>query len=69
MSKESIIVRVQMMALRKEEIQTFNSRVLGILNETCGACGKPYSDFKAAAELYERILHDKGFSESLSLEE
>ena len=69
MSKENIIVRVQMMALRKDEIHSFNSRVLGILNETCGACGKPYSDFKAAAEQYERILHDKGFSESLSLEE
>lgn len=69
MSKECSIVRIHVLSLRKEEIQTFNSRVLGILNETCGACGKPYADFKAAAELYERILHDKGFSASLSLEE
>lgn len=69
MSKENIIVRIHVLSLRRNEIHTFNKRVLGILDETCGVCGKPYSDFKDAAEQYERILHDKGFSESLSLEE
>ena len=68
MSKPNIN-RVNYKALRRDEQHSFNNRVLHILDTTCGACGKPYSEFKAAAEQFGTILHNKGFATSLSLEE
>jgi len=68
MSKLSIH-RVNYKALRRDEQHSFNNRVLHILDTTCGAFGKPYSEFKNAAEQFGGILHDKGFVTSLSLEE
>ena len=63
------ICRVNYAALRREEQHSFNQRIMRILDTTCGACGKPYEEFKAATELLASLMHEKGFVTSLSLEE
>lgn len=68
MSKPSIN-RINYKALRRDEQHSFNNRVLHILDTTCGACGKPYSEFKTAAEQFGGILHERGFVTSFSLDE
>ena len=68
MSKQNIS-RISYTALRRDEQHSFNNRVLHILDTSCGACGKPYDDFKSAAEKFGALLHEKGFATSLSLED
>lgn len=67
MSKQTIN-RLKYRALRRDEQHAFNLRVLSILEATCGAFGKPYFEFKDAAERFAAILHDRGFVVSLSVD-
>lgn len=69
MSKVGNVVRLNFLSLKRNEVHSFNNRVLHILDETCGACGKTYDDFKAAAEQYGALLYEKGFAPSLALDE
>lgn len=63
------IIRFNHTHLRREEQHSFHDRVLQIVLNTCGKCGKAYDRFEAAAIEFNKRLTDKALAPSLSLVE
>ena len=63
------ILRIDYKAMRREEQHSFHDRVLQIVLNTCGKCGKAYERFEAAAIAFDKQLADKALAPSLSLVE
>lgn len=63
------IIRLDFPHLRREEQHSFHDRVLQIVLNTCGKCGKAYDRFEAAAITFDKLLTDKALAPSLSLVE
>lgn len=63
------ILKFKYNKLRRDEIRTFNSRVLQILDIAGCDAGAKHQAFRAAAEVYENVLHGQGFASSVSLAE
>ena len=63
------IIRFNHTHLRREEQHSFHGRVLQIVQNTCGKCGKAYDRFEAAAISFDKLLTDKALAPSLSLGE
>lgn len=63
------IIRFNHTHLRREEQHSFNDRVLQIVLNTCGNCGKAYDRFEAAARSFDKLLTDKALAPSMSLVE
>lgn len=63
------IIRFNHSHLRREEQHSFNDRVMQIVLNTCGNCGKAYERFEAAAAAFDKLLTDKALAPSLSLVE
>lgn len=63
------ILKIAYSKLRRDEIRTFNSRVLQILDNAGCDAGAKHKAFRAAAEVYENVLHGQGFTSSVSLAE
>lgn len=63
------IIRLNHTHLRREEQHSFHDRVLQIVLNTCGRCGKAYDRFEAAAIAFDKLLTDKALAPSLSLVE
>ncbi len=63
------VSRIAYKTLRQEEQHSFHDRVLQIVLNTCGKCGKAYDRFEAAAVTFDKLLTDKALAPSLSLVE
>ena len=63
------IIRFSHTHLRREEQYSFHDRVLQIVLNTCGKCGKAYDCFEVAAIAFDKLLTDKALAPSLSLGE
>lgn len=63
------VQRIGYKMLRREEQHSFHDRVLQIVLNTCGKCGKAYERFEAAAIAFDKQLADKALAPSLSLVE
>ena len=63
------IVRFNHTHLRREEQHSFHDRVMQIVLNTCGKCGKAYDRFEAASIAFDQLLTDKALAPSLSLVE
>lgn len=62
------IINVDYAHFRREEQHSFHDRVMQIVLNTCGKCGKAYDRFEAAAKSFDALLVSKGLAPSLSLE-
>jgi hypothetical protein len=63
------IIRFNHTHLRREEQHSFHDRVMQIVLNTCGKCGKAYDRFEAAAIAFDQLLTEKALAPSLSLVE
>ena len=63
------VSRIRYSHLRREEQHSFNDRVLQILLNSCGQCGKTYERFEAAAIAFDKLIADQAMHPSLSLAE
>lgn len=63
------IIRFNHTHLRREEQHSFHDRVLQIVQNTCGKCGRAYDRFEEAAIAFDKLLTDKALAPSLSLVE
>lgn len=62
------IINVDYVHFRREEQHSFHDRVMQIVLNTCGKCGKAYDRFEAAAKSFDALLVGKALAPSLSLE-
>lgn len=62
------IINVDYTHFRREEQHSFHDRVMQIVLNTCGRCGKAYDRFEAAAKSFDALLVGKALAPSLSLE-